>query len=119
MSAVVDILSISQLDDENIVDFADRLIRRCDGLKMNYQIDIVKAIFGTESELATLWTFRLNDRYASLQRDMENGIVAESPDITTAVNTAKDRVEVASKDTIAPVSTFLTEGAEKTEQKQD
>ena len=110
-NAIVDILNISQRDDENIVDFADRLIRRCAGLKANYQIDIVNTIF-SESELATLWTFRLNDKYASLQRDMENGIVAESPDITTAVNTAKDRVEVASKDTIAPVSTFLTESPE-------
>ena len=117
-AAINDLLTMRKNDNssgnESLIDFREKLDRKVKVMKSSFGVDTIPDIFTTEPELVTFFVFRLDSKYAQLQRDIENKIIDAPLTLDAAVTMAKDRVEVTKKthETVAPVSVFTTAARE-------
>jgi hypothetical protein len=110
-AAINDLLSMKKHStssgNESLIEFREKLVRKVKGLKSNYGFEVLGTIFADEHEMTLFFMFRLDSKYAQLQRDIQNNIVPVPLTLDEAVSMAKDRrVEVTKKthETVAPVS---------------
>jgi hypothetical protein len=78
-AAINDLLTMQKNNtssgNESLIDFREKLERKMKVIKNSFGVDTIPHIFTTEPELVTFFVFRLDSKYAQLQRDIENKIV--------------------------------------------